>query len=163
MRNEVDRLGDGYSAEAVAAIADTLTLHGPRAGAVDGVGAWVQCFDVDALLARTDLRVTDKAILRTAREATNGRFSPQNLARALSSVLLQKGIDQWGDATVDQFRATLREARTRVEDAALDVRDPPASLRPVVEARVLFLSELLSRMPKPPTDNVVELRKASLP
>ena len=45
----------------------------------------------------------------------NGRFSPQSLARALSSVLLQKGLDQWGDATVDQFRVTLREAKARIE------------------------------------------------
>lgn len=144
LRNEVDGLVDGYTAEAVAALSETLTLDSGD-DPVEDVRAWVGCFDVDALFARSDLRVTDKAILRTARETSNGRFSPQSLARALSSVLLQKGLDQWGDATVDQFRATLREAKARIEDAALDARDPPATLRPVVEARIRSLEGLLDR------------------
>lgn len=145
LRNEVDGLVDGYTAEAVTALSDTLSLNGPGCDPVDGVRDWVNCFSVDALLARTDLRVTDKAILRTARETSNGRFSPQSLARTMSSVLLQKGLDQWGDATVDQFRATLREAKSRIEDAALDAHDPPASLRPVVEARIRNLEGLLEK------------------
>ena len=162
LRNEVDGLVEGYTEEAVAALSDALTLNGGRSDPVEAVREWVDCFDVDALIARTDLRVTDKAILRTARETSNGRFSPQSLARALSSVLLQKGIDQWGDATVDQFRVNMREAKARIEDAALDAVDPSPSLRPVVVARIETLERLLKRMPAQ-TDNVVELRKVSHP
>lgn len=163
LRNEVDGLVEGYTAEAVAALSDTLTLAGGLFDPVDDVRQWVECFDVDALLGRSDLRVTDKAILRTARETSNGRFSPQSLARALSSVLLQKGLDQWGDATVDQFRATLREAKARIEDAALDAHHPPASLRPVVEARIRSLEGLLKRMPEPKQSVVEFPRKARTP
>lgn len=158
-RNEVDGLVDGYATEAVQSIVEALTLAAGHHDPVTGVQDWIACFDVDALLARADLRATDKAILRTARDTVNGRFNPKSLARALSSVLLQKGLEQWGDATVDQFRTTLREARTRIEDAALDASELPATLRPVVEAKIVRLEEILGRMPAPAV-NVVSIRKA---
>lgn len=161
-RNEVDGLVDGYAREAVQAIAEALTLNDRRPDPVAGVQDWVGCLDVDALIARSDLRATDKAILRTTRETANGRFNPKSLARALSSVLLQKGLEQWGDATVDQFRTTLREARSRIEDAALDAPELPATLRPVVEAKIGRLEEILRRLPAS-SENVVSIRKAQVP
>jgi hypothetical protein len=40
---------------------------GVAGDAVPSLQDWVSCFDVDALVRRDDLRMTDRAILRTAR------------------------------------------------------------------------------------------------
>ncbi len=169
-RKEIDRLVDGYTVDAVEAVRAILAIDVKRHPSLpvpaaqdplSGVTAWVGCFDLDRLQGRPDLRITDKAILRTAAETANGRFSPQSFARALSSVLLQRGLEQWDDATVSQFRSELREARSRIEEAALDQEQPAAALRPVVEARIARLQTLLHGMPEA-SDNVVDIRTAKI-
>lgn len=166
-RKEIDRLVEGYTTDAVKAVREILAVETNRQplpatfatpDVLPGVTTWVGCFDLEQLLGRRDLRITDKAILRTAAETANGRFSPQSFARSLSSVLLQRGLEQWDDASVSQFRSELREARSRIEEAALDSEHPSPSLRPVIEARIDHLHELLRQMPD--ASNVVGMRKS---
>jgi hypothetical protein len=113
---------------------------------VSSLQEWVSCFDVDALLRRDDLRMTDRAILRTARDTTNGRYTPQSLARTVSSILLQRGFEQWQDSTSGQFAMLVRECRARIEDAALASELPDDRLVPIVTNRIAELEGMLGRM-----------------
>jgi hypothetical protein len=106
----------------------------------------VACLDADALVKRDDLRLTDRAILRTARDTTNGRYTPQSLARTMSSILLQRGIEQWQDSTAGQFAMLVRECRSRIEDAALASERPDGRLAPIVKGRIAELENVLTRM-----------------
>ena len=145
VRDEIDSLVEGFMEDANEIIATTLAVEA-EGDPVVGVQSWIRCLDVDGLLARTDLRITDKAVLRTARDTLNGRYSPQSLSRALSSILLQRGIDHWQDTTVDQFRRLLRECRQRIEDTALAADEPHEGMAPLVRARIATLEGMLKRM-----------------
>lgn len=145
-RTCVDGLVDGYLRDAVRIVGETLRLDEAEEDAVRGIQAWVSCLDVDALLRRHDLKLTDKTVLRTARETMNGRYSPESLARAISSVLLQRGFEKWQDDTPDQLRKELRECRIRIEAAALDVERPTSELRPIIISRIKQLENQLLRI-----------------
>ena len=148
-RNVIDGLVDGYLRDAVEVVAAVLALEATADGRdqiMAGIHAWVQCLDVTALQKREDLRMTDKAILRLVGDTLNGRYSPETLARSISSVLLQRGIEQWQDGTGENMRMLLRECRTRIEDAALAVECPPQEMAPVIEARIKHLEEQLQRI-----------------
>lgn len=144
-RNVIDGLVDGYLRDAVEVLTDSLRV-GEATDVVAGVGAWIACLDVDGLLRREDLKLTDKAILRTARDTLGGRYSPETLARTVSSVLLQRGIEKWQDDTKDQLRKELRECKVRIESAAMDVDLPPSALAPIIEARIRHLEFQLERI-----------------
>ncbi len=142
VRGEVDGLIEGYTDLAIEIIAETLAVD------TDGdplarVGSWIRCLDVDALRARSDLRITDKTVLRTALDTLNGRYTPQSLARALSSILLQQGVDQWQDSTADRFRLQLRECKQRIEDTALASASHSKAIAPLVHARIQALEQIL--------------------
>ena len=145
VRNEVDSLVKGYLNEAVAIIGKTLTLNS-GGSILSDVQSWIKCLDVQDLLRRGDLRITDKAVLRTALDTLNERYSPQSLTRTLSSILLQRSIDQWQDSTVDQFEMLLRECRQRIEETALASDTPSPCMMPLVQARIDTLQEILRRM-----------------
>ncbi len=115
-------------------------------GTIEGVHEWVRCFDVDSLLRRDDLKMTDQTILRTVRDSMNGRYSAEGLARVVSSVLLQRSIDKWQDNTKDILRKELREARERIEAAALDTETPSEALVPVIKSRIVSLENQLRRI-----------------
>jgi hypothetical protein len=145
IRNEIDSVLVGYLDEAVGAIGSTFRI-GNAEDAVSSLQAWVSCFDVDALIRREDLRMTDRAILRTARDTSNGRYTPQSLARTVSSILLQRGFEQWQDSTASQFAMLVRECRARIEDAALASERPDGRLAPIVKNRIAELEGMLARM-----------------
>lgn len=145
-RNAVDGLIEGYLRDAVEVVEDILHLHGSQKGTIEGVHEWVRCFDVDSLLRRDDLKMTDQTILRTVRDSMNGRYSAEGLARVVSSVLLQRSIDKWQDNTKDILRKELREARERIEAAALDTETPSEALVPVIKSRIVSLENQLRRI-----------------
>ena len=145
VRNEIDGLVEGYMEVASEMIATTLCVDN-EGDARERVQSWIRCLDVETLLERGDLRMTDKAVLRTARDTLNGPFSSQSLSRALSSILLQRHIHQWQDTTVDQFRQLLRECRQRIEDTALAADEPHECMAPLVRARIAALEGMLERM-----------------
>ena len=145
IRNEVDGFVEGYVNLAVDCVAETLTLD-PYDDSLTGIADWVTCLDVEDLLLRKDIRLADKAVMRIALDTLNGRYSPQSLARALSSILLTHGIDQWQDETIHRFRMLLRECRQRIEDAALDIDRPSKSMAPIVRARIDVLCDMLEDM-----------------
>jgi hypothetical protein len=144
-RNEVDSIVEGYLEEAVR-ILDANFRIGTGGDAVYSLQNWVSCFDVDALVRRDDLRMTDRAILRIARDTTNGRYTPQSLARTVSSILLQRGFEQWLDSTAGQYAMLVRECRGRIEDAALASERPDERLAPIVKNRIADLEDTLARM-----------------
>ncbi|KUL96716.1 hypothetical protein DK26_06855 [Bosea sp. WAO] len=144
-RNVIDGLVDGYLRDAVEVLTDVLRV-GETGHVVEGVRAWIACLDVTELMKREDLKLTDKAVLRTARDTLGGRFSPETLARTVSSVLLQRGIEKWQDDTKEQLRKELRECKLRIEAAAMDVEHPSEKLAPVIEARILHLQRQLERI-----------------
>lgn len=145
VRNAADGLVEGYLRDAVEVICDALRLDGVPAG-TDGIRSWVSCLDVDALMRRIDLRMPDKAILRTARDLANGKGSPETMARAASSVLLQRGVEKWQDDTREQLRKELRECRERIELATLDSEVVPVSFEPILDARIRSLQNRLDRI-----------------
>jgi len=61
----VDGLVEGYLRDAVGVVSECLRLDEGEDDAVRGIQGWVACLDVDALLKRPDLKLTDKTILRT--------------------------------------------------------------------------------------------------
>jgi hypothetical protein len=144
-RNDIDRLIDGYVRDAVDVVGEILSLHG-EGDALAGVEAWVSCFDVTAFLLREDVTMIDKAILRTARDMMNGHYSAESFARAVSSVLLQRGVERWEDGTANQMRRLLRECRARIEEAALSDPSPDQAIIPVLEVRMRALEAKLRRL-----------------
>lgn len=145
VRSEIDSLVEGYMEVASEMIAMTFCIDN-EGDPLARMQSWIRCLDVESLLARSDLRITDKAVLRTARDTLNGRYSPEELSRTLSSILLQCGIDQWHDTTVDQFRLLVRECRQRIEDTALAAAEPDECMIPLVRARIAALKGMLERM-----------------
>ena len=144
-RNDIDRLIDGYVRDAVEVVGEVLSLEAGD-DLVAGVQAWVACFDVPGFMVREDVTMIDKAILRTARDTMNGRYSAESLARAVSSVLLQRGVERWEDGTPSQMRRLLRECRSRIEDAALSAPVPDAALVPIIHARIRDLQAKLNTL-----------------
>lgn len=144
-RADVDRMVEGYTREAVEVVADVLSLR-PSDDPVTGVQAWIRCFDVPSLLRREDLTMIDKAVLRTALDTTGGRYTVESLARAVSSVLLQKSIDRWEDGTALRLHKVLRECRLRIEDAALSDPTPGSDLEAVINARIEALQAQLKKI-----------------
>jgi hypothetical protein len=143
-RGEIDGLVEGYLDEAVRVLGEAFRIR--NGNAVESLHSWVDCLDVDSLLVRDDLRLTDKAILRTARDTANGRYTPASLARAVSSILLQRGVEQWQDGTSGQYAMLLRECRTRIEDVALAADASSPRLAPVIRERIACLEEILVRV-----------------
>ncbi|MFC7737574.1 hypothetical protein ACFQX4_17400 [Roseomonas sp. GCM10028921] len=146
VRNEIDHLQDEFAQEAVEVIAESFRSAYLGVDPLEAVTAWAECFDATFLERRDDLRIVDRAVLRKAAEAVNGRFSPKSLANALSSILLQRSLDKWDDRTSAQFRSALRDARERIEAAALDTDFPAPALRPIVQARVEELTRMLVKI-----------------
>lgn len=145
-RNSIDGLVQGYLRDAVEVVEDVLHLEGSKLKTVDGVLQWVACFDVEALRERQDMKLTDLTILKTVEDTRNGRYSAEGLARILSQMLMKRGVDKWQDDTKEHFRKELREARQRIEAAALDVESPSEKLIPVIESRMKYLENQLARI-----------------
>ncbi len=155
-RKSIDQLYDSYAEEAVATLSEAFRLAGCEPSALfNAVRDWAQCFDATAMEARADLRISDKAVLRKVIETSNGRFSPKSFAGALSSILLQRGLDKWDDRTAANFRTVLRETRERIETAALDTNSPTPQLRPIIAARINDLNLLLARLDQPEDDSTM--------
>lgn len=144
-RNDVDRLVEGYVREAVEVVGEVLSLHQSDDPVAD-VQGWIGCLDVPSLLRREDLTMTDKAVLRTTLDTTNGRYSAESLARAISSVLLRQGLERWEDGTAAQLRKALRECRVRVEEAALTDPEAGRGLEPLITTRIEALQAQLQRI-----------------
>lgn len=155
-RKSIDQLYDSYAEEAVATLSEAFRLAGCEPSALfNAVRDWAQCFDATAMEARADLRISDKAVLRKVIETSNGRFSPKSFAGALSSILLQRGLDKWDDRTAANFRTVLRETRERIETVALDTNSPTPQLRPIIAARINDLNLLLARLDRPEDDSTM--------
>lgn len=159
-RNEIDHLRDEFAQEAVDVIAESFRSAYLGIDPLEAVTAWAGCFDAASLDRRDDLRIVDRAVLRKAVEAVNGRFSPKSLANALSSILLQRSLDKWDDRTSAQFRSALRDARERIEAAALDTETPLAALRPIIQARVEELTRMLVKIDETEDSRVRGLQAA---
>ena len=145
-RNEIDHLRDQFAQDAVEVIAESFRSAYIGVDPLEAVTAWAGCFDAASLDRRDDLRIVDRAVLRKAVEAVNGRFSPKSLANALSSILLQRSLDKWDDRTAAQFKSALRDARERIEAAALDTDTPTVALRPIIHARLEELTRMLVKI-----------------
>ena len=62
IRDEIDSLVEGYTEVAGEMIATTLCVN-KEGDPLERVQSWIRCLDVESLLARSDLRITDKAVL----------------------------------------------------------------------------------------------------
>lgn len=145
-RIEIDHLRDAFAEDAVAVVRACFARARTPGQAVDTIKAWANSFDLGVLETRGDLRMIDLSVLRKAIETANGRFSEKSLANALSSILLQRSLDKWDDRTAGAFRTALREARDRIEAAALATDDPAPALRPIIEARLDELNSMLAKI-----------------
>lgn len=145
-RRRIDGLAEEFAIEAMNTLAEAFRVDVASTDLLTTVIRWAGCFDHRAMETRGDLRISDKAVLRKAVETANGRFSPKSFAGAMSSILLQRGLDKWDDRTSVQFRAALREARERLETAALDTETPGPELKPIIASRLEDLRKLLAQI-----------------
>lgn len=145
-RDSVDALVDGYLRDAVEVVEEVLHLNERERGTISGVLEWVDCFDVASLSRRQDMKLTDITILKTADDTRNGRYSAEGFARVISQILIKRTVDKWQDDTKDHFRKELREARERIEAAALDAEIPSEKIIPVIESRMKYLEAQLKRI-----------------
>lgn len=142
-RKAIDNLRDIFSDEAVSVVRDSFRLRSdPSDDLLEVVRAWARCFRGSELAKGQDLRISDQAVLNRAIETANGRFSAKSFAGSLSSILLKYGLDKWDDRSAPEFRIALREARERIEGAAIN-GEPKADLRPIIVAR---LEDLQARL-----------------
>ena len=142
---EIADLTTVYTREAIQVIGDVFSI-GPDSIPLAGLQNWLICIDVSRLLERQDLTSTDKAVLRNANETLHGSVPPERLARNLSSILLQRGIDEWHEPTIGHFRRQLRDCRQRIENAAIDSPDPGIAIAPILEARIRSLQAILATL-----------------
>lgn len=158
-RSRIDGLTEEFAAEAMSVLTDAFRVDAGTTDLLAAVKRWAECFDHRHMEARGDLRISDKAVLRKAVETANGRFSPKSFASAISSILLQRGLDKWDDRTALQFRVALREARERLETAALDTSVPRHELRPLIASRLHDLTKLLAQIDDLPEHSGAGLKK----
>lgn len=158
-RKSIDGLSEQYATEAMSVLAEAFRIDSGEGDLLSAVKNWATCFDSREMEQRADLRISDKAVLRKAVETANERFSPKSFASAMSSILLQCGLDKWDDRTAPQFRAALREARERIESAAIDTANPRKELRPIIEARLSDLTNLLAQLGDLPAHSGPGIRK----
>lgn len=146
-RKAIDELRDIFADEAVTTVREAFRLG--TDGSVDlleAVKTWAGCFDASDLTRRNDLRISDKAVFARAVETANGRFSPKSFAGALSSILLKTSLDKWDDRSASEFRVALREARERIEVAAISGGAITLALRPIITARIAELQSRLAEL-----------------
>ena len=149
LRQELEGIVDGYTAKAIAIVHDFLALAPNAPGnALHRAKEWSACFN-DEAISSSELDHTSRAILTRAAEATNGRYTEASFARALSMILLGKGLDRWDDASLRGFADRLREVVTRAEQELLEAEIVSASVAPLLERRIKYLFSKLDRMLAP--------------
>lgn len=157
-RKAVDELRDLFAEEAVRTVSHAFRLGGSQTDdLLEAVSSWASCFDLASMSRRDDLRISDKAVLARAVETANGRFSPKSFAGALSSILLKAGLDRWDDRSAAEFRTALREARERIEVAALNGETLRPALRPIITARMVELQNRLDQLDEQATIELLTL------
>jgi hypothetical protein len=146
-RKAVDGLEELFADDAVTVITEAFRAAvGPQDDVLNVVRAWAECFDLAELERRQDLKISDRAVLAKAIETANGRFSTRSFASALSLILLKCGLEKWDDRSSVQFRTALREARERIETAAISSETPQPRVRPILEARIAELKRQLAQL-----------------
>ena len=145
MRTLIDGLVQGYLRDAVEVVEESFAVSTVNAS-TSAIRDWVGCFNVQELMKREDLSTIDKAVLRSVSETLDGRTTVEMLARAMSSLLLKRGIEKWQDNTREHLKKELRECRARIEAVALDCPETSADLAPILEARISQLQEQLKRV-----------------
>lgn len=159
LRQEIEGIIEGFTAAAIDVIRDNLCISpDAEGGALERAKAWADCFPDDAVPRRA-LDQTARAVLVRAREATSGRYTEASFARALSAILLQKGLDKWDDRTANVFADQLREAVERIENAALKAETPSRAMVPLLEGRLSRLYGMLEAVLGPEEANAT-VRKA---
>ena len=149
LRQELEGIVDGYTAKAIAIIHDFLSLAPDSPGnALHRAKEWSACFN-DGAISSSELDHTSRAILTRAAEATNGRYTEASFARALSMILLGKGLDRWDDTSPREFADRLREVATRAEQELLEAEIISSSAAPLLERRIKYLFSKLDRMLAP--------------
>ena len=149
LRQELEGIVDGYTAKAIAIIHDFLALAPDSPGnALDRAKEWSACFN-DGAISPSELDHTSRAILTRAAEATNGRYTEASFARALSMILLGKGLDRWDDTSPREFADRLREVAMRAEQELLEAEIISRSAAPLIERRIKYLFSKLDRMLAP--------------
>lgn len=149
VRQELEGIVDGYTAKAIAIIHNLLSLAPNSPGnALHRAKDWSACFN-DGAIPPSELDHTSRAILARATEATNGRYTEASFARALSMILLGKGLDRWDDTSPREFADRLREVATRAEQELLEAEIINSSAAPLLERRIKYLFSKLDRMLAP--------------
>lgn len=141
-RMALEALVEGYQAEAVRAVRETLSVS-RRAGedALRGARAWASCFS--GAVPGGDPIV--RALVSRAASATDGRYTEVSFARALSMLLIGQDFDRWTERTPAEFARKLKAVAEQVEEAALAAPVPDGAVRPVLEARA---GDLLAKLVK---------------
>ena len=146
LRQELEGIVDGYTAKAIAIIHDFLAIAPNSPGnALHRAKEWSACFN-DGAISPSELDHTSRAILTRAAEATNGRYTEASFARALSMILLGKGLDRWDDTSPREFADRLREVAMRAEQELLEAEIISRSAAPLIERRIKYLFSKLDRM-----------------
>ena len=145
LRVEIEGIIDRYTALAIDSIRSSLTVTDvSQANVLSCVVEWAECCaganDVSAL------DPAGRSLLSRAREAASGRYTEASFARALSALLIGKGIDGWDDVIAKAFRTRLREAAAQVEQAAIDCANSASPVAFLLRRRIEELFHKLSEI-----------------
>ncbi len=137
LSKEIERIVDRYTSQAIESIRSTIAIVPDESSDVlSKAKEWADCVNGADLEA---LNPAARALLGRAREAGNGRYTEASFARALSALLVGKGIDGWEDASVKVFSTRLREAVSEIEQAALASHTPSTGTAYLLKRRIIEL------------------------
>lgn len=135
-RHDLERVVDGFSAQAIEGIRKILTVgSNGKSDILAKAKMWADCFDDEALPLNM-LDLPSRSLLSRAREATNGRYTEASFARAISLILLGRGFEQWDDRTVDQFSRTFRSHVERIEQTLLESGTLKPIMAPLIQSKI---------------------------
>ncbi len=143
---EIEGIVDKYTSRAIGAIYSFLALSPDAPGSVlERARDWSACL-AGAQNGAMRLDRTSQAILARSLEAAEGRYSEASFARALSSILLGRSLEQWDDTSSQLFADRLRDITSGIEHAALMAKNPSHSLAPLLKRRIEYLRGVLRQV-----------------
>lgn len=147
LNHEINSLTTISERTAVATIGDVLAIDSDG-DVIERVQEWAKCLDIERILRRADLQLLERSMLNVTADTLNGKHTDITLARVLSSILLQKSIEQWDDETATHFARRLKEFKRRIEDTALETKVPSKAIVPLLQARITLLEDILEQIEK---------------
>ena len=139
-RRELESIVDRYTRKAISVIQEvfSVNLNNSSDDSLHSAKEWSECIG-EGLLSNGVLEPIERAILSKASNATGDRFTDAFFARAVSTIVLGKGPEDWDDRSAIQFESKLKEIVSRIEMLALESDQPGVVVAPLLKHRIQHL------------------------